>query len=159
MNKPTENFLFLAQEDFEICEYLNKDISKKFASGICFHAQQCVEKSIKAMLTAFNEEKEPLYTHDIQKLLSELSDYILIPDVYQEYAEILTPYATETRYKRIEHVGENESTLAIYYAKQIKNWAFEKINEFEKQNIKTCKPKAKLITKKCDISKDNTIMR
>lgn len=62
---------------------------------VCFHAQQCVEKYLKAFLV-FIEIDFPK-THDIEELMN------LIPDRYRPELSIqdqrrLTAYATVTRY-------------------------------------------------------------
>ena len=75
----------------------------KIASGqeglleqICFHAQQAVEKSMKAVLV-FHQIDFP-FTHDLEQLLVLLEKkQIALPDALQDIG-LLTPYAVETRY-------------------------------------------------------------
>ena len=75
----------------------------KIASGqeglleqICFHAQQAVEKSMKAVLV-FHQIDFP-FTHDLEQLLVLLEKkQIALPDTLQDIG-LLTPYSVETRY-------------------------------------------------------------
>ena len=62
---------------------------------VCFHAQQCVEKYIKALLV-FRATPFPK-THDIQ-VLRALLPAKLRPKLHQAIADRLTDYATVFRY-------------------------------------------------------------
>jgi HEPN domain-containing protein len=64
-----KNWLFRANEDLAVCKELLKMDSLSFNSSICFHAQQSVEKFLKAFLVA-NEIDFPK-THDVDFLLIE----------------------------------------------------------------------------------------
>src|SRR5262245_1446541 len=78
-----------------------------FPEMLCFHAQQAVEKSIKAVLLA----KGILfpYTHDIAKLISLVKETeISWPEDLNQAAD-LTEYASETRYPgSMEPVSEED---------------------------------------------------
>jgi len=62
---------------------------------VCFHAQQCVEKYLKALLTtlciAFPR------THEIERLADLLPESVMLP-LPHDAQENLTTYATTTRY-------------------------------------------------------------
>jgi HEPN domain-containing protein len=75
-----EKWLYRANEDYAVCEHLLAVDSKRYASTICFHAQQAVEKYLKAFLT-FNGVDFPR-THDIDFLLAECS--IINQDAFNE---------------------------------------------------------------------------
>ncbi len=70
---------------------------------VCFHAQQCAEKSLKAFLTAHGVEFEKI--HELGQLLQQCS---MAPDLIRELDEIdsLSPYAVEGRYP--DEPGEEE---------------------------------------------------
>lgn len=74
---------------------------------LCFHAQQAVEKSIKAVLV--HKGIVFPYVHDIATLITLLIDAGLPwPEELNEAAE-LTPYAVEIRYPGLEReVNEEE---------------------------------------------------
>jgi HEPN domain-containing protein len=64
-----QKWLFRANEDINVLNKLYTSDPKSFASTICFHAQQAVEKFLKAFLI-FNDIDFPK-THDLDFLLSE----------------------------------------------------------------------------------------
>jgi HEPN domain-containing protein len=95
---------------------------------ICFHAQQAVEKALKAILLARHVEF-PL-THDLEELLSIFAVAgIEVPDQLQE-AGMLTPYAVETRYPGFwGEISETDIRHALALAQGAVNWAEEMIGE------------------------------
>ncbi len=62
---------------------------------ICFHAQQCVEKYLKAFLVTRGTDFPK--THDITKIMALLPEGSR-PDLAAEDQDRLTDYATVTRY-------------------------------------------------------------
>jgi HEPN domain-containing protein len=60
---------FKANEDINVIEYLSKEDISIFTSAICFHAQQAVEKFLKAFLVFHSIDFKK--THDLDHLLSE----------------------------------------------------------------------------------------
>jgi HEPN domain-containing protein len=67
-----------------------------FANTTCFHAQQCAEKYLKALLT--KHEIEPPWIHTLETLLDLL--ILKTPELekYRVMLAELTPYAAEYRY-------------------------------------------------------------
>jgi HEPN domain-containing protein len=63
------NWIFRANEDIAVIENLFKTDMEYYASSICFHAQQAVEKFLKAFLI-FHDIDFPK-THDLEFLLTE----------------------------------------------------------------------------------------
>ena len=78
---------------------------------LCFHAQQAVEKSIKAVL--IHDGVEFRRVHDIAYLLGLLPADISLPPEVVESAE-LTSYATLSRYP-----GEYEEITEAMYRKAV----------------------------------------
>jgi len=64
-----KNWLFRANEDIAVIENLFKFEPELYSSTICFHAQQAVEKFLKAFLI-FHDIDFPK-THDLDYLLLE----------------------------------------------------------------------------------------
>lgn len=62
---------------------------------VCFHAQQCVEKSLKAVL--IREQIAFSKTHDLEELRLLLPPSLALPAGVEDLAR-LTPYATDVRY-------------------------------------------------------------
>lgn len=88
--------------------------------ALCFHAQQAVEKALKALLLYCSI---PIpRTHSIAFLLDLLQNEIVVPNYIQD-AVILTDYAVETRYPGIyEPVTDEEYQEAIHLAEAIVSW-------------------------------------
>lgn len=91
---------------------------------ICFHAQQAVEKALKAVLL-FNKVDFPL-THDLDDLLDIAENAgIPLPADIKEVG-MLTPYAAETRYPGYwEEITEQDVDEAIKLAKRTLTWVSE----------------------------------
>ena len=64
-----ENWLFRAREDISVMKRLSESEIEFYTSTICFHAQQAVEKYLKAYLI-FHDVDFPR-THDVDFLLNE----------------------------------------------------------------------------------------
>jgi HEPN domain-containing protein len=62
-----KNWLYRAREDIAVIKDLQESNPDGFTNTICFHAQQAVEKYLKAFL-AFNDVDFPR-THDLDYLL------------------------------------------------------------------------------------------
>lgn len=126
-------FLEKAQEDVYALERLAADANAADAV-IGFHAQQAVEKILKAVLT---EKRIPFQRHHDLLLLLDLlreSD-IKIPIEWEEIAD-LTPFAAEYRYGRLP-AETDESELfdrkwALRIVKEIHLWAEKNIQSSSK---------------------------
>jgi HEPN domain-containing protein len=96
MSVALSKWLKKANSDIKICihEIQHED---PVTDVICFHAQQAVEKYLKAYL--IYNDKEILKTHDLSKLIYECSQ--VNPEFQQLFdnkIDILTRYATSIRY-------------------------------------------------------------
>jgi HEPN domain-containing protein len=86
---------------------------------IAFHAQQCVEKYIKAFLV-FRGIEFP-FTHNIARLL-ELCPEMSDRDDGIEEAPSLSPYAVSTRYEdESEPVTADEAAHSVEIAEKVRN--------------------------------------
>lgn len=101
------------------------EYSEYFTDIICFHAQQAVEKYIKAYLI-FHEIDFPK-THSIADLLllAAQKDEAFLSMI--DEANILTPYAIEIRYGESDPPSFEDATSAIDIAEQLRNFVFEKL--------------------------------
>jgi len=92
---------------------------------LCFHAQQAVEKGLKAVLTHLSIAFPK--THDLQLLVS------LLPPQMRQAPELrgverLTPYAIATRYPGMdESVDQREYRDAIQVAQIALDWALQQV--------------------------------
>jgi len=97
-----EILLALAEQDALAFRKLAGD-SEVHDALVGFHAQQAVEKALKAVLSharvAFRR------THDIAELLDLLSDSALPAPPHADHLDELNPYAVEMRYGLVEPCG------------------------------------------------------
>ncbi len=88
---------------------------------VCFHAQQCVEKYLKAMLVF--EGTDISRTHHISALM-ELLPANIRPDLSPEEQEMLTDYAVSTRYPGdYEPIPLTDARRAVQIARHIRKHA------------------------------------
>ena len=100
--------------------------SEGFWEDLCFDTQQAVEKAVKALMIFIGLKFT--YTHDIGKILEQLSSAgISIPPDVQASAA-LTEYAVETRYPGWgEPVTEDEYRDAVASAAAVLDWVSAQI--------------------------------
>jgi HEPN domain-containing protein len=84
---------------------------------VCFHAQQCVEKHIKALLTFRSTPFSK--THDIHALCALLPPK-LCPKLDGKLRDRLTRYATVLRYPGTPDVPLTEARKAVAIARQVR---------------------------------------
>jgi len=103
-------------------EYANvKRTSAMLVEKQLFHAQQCAEKSIKAVLVF--AEIQPPKMHNIRELLDLLPQAIEIPDGVVA-ATSLTRYSTIDRYPGLyENATEKMRKEAVALAETVLDWA------------------------------------
>jgi HEPN domain-containing protein len=94
---------------------------------LCFDLQQCVEKSLKAVLVQHKIKFSR--SHDITYLIDLLiSNNINPPESVVNEAPILTQYASETRYPGDwEPIADKEYKEAVKIATDVYDWAQELI--------------------------------
>jgi HEPN domain-containing protein len=107
-----------AESDFAVATITLKAGRKAPTDAICFHAQQCVEKYLKALLIW--RGLEPPRTHDVRLLL------MLLPEAHRptlslEEQRNLTRYATVTRYPGdYEPITLTEARQAVTQARRVR---------------------------------------
>jgi HEPN domain-containing protein len=85
---------------------------------VCFHAQQCVEKYLKALLIF--EGKDISRTHHISELVRMLPATIR-PDLSPSEQELLTDYAVSTRYPGdYDAIPLAEARRAVQIARRVR---------------------------------------
>jgi HEPN domain-containing protein len=106
-----------ADNDLRSAEYLLK-MEDRPTDTICFHAQQCVEKSLKALLVTQGMEVQK--THDLAKLMILLPSR-LRPSLASDEQDKLTEYATVTRYPGdYEPISLSEARQAVRTARRVR---------------------------------------
>ena len=107
-----------AEEDLTAAEYLLTMGAQCPFATVCFHAQQLVEKYLKALL-AFHSVPFPK-THDLAELGSALPPSQVLPVEAAELA-LLKRYAVEARYPGDwEPITREESEEAVQIAKRVR---------------------------------------
>lgn len=91
-----EEWVTKAEEDYWAVRYLYQKSKGRLASVICFHAQQCAEKYLKALLTKY--DIEPPKIHSLEALLDILISKIPEIEECRELLTNLSPYSVEYRY-------------------------------------------------------------
>ena len=96
MNPLTHEWVEKAEGDFVSAQREYRARKKPNYDSACFHAQQCVEKYLKARLV---EAKKPFSkTHDLTYLAGLLNTIEPILSAYLQSLRELTDYAVEFRY-------------------------------------------------------------
>lgn len=86
-----------ARRDWDVCELLMEPPhGAPVFSAVCFHAQQCVEKLLKAVLVWRDIDFRK--THDIQVLMKLLAEGDR-PNLSDAEQRALTAYAVDSRYE------------------------------------------------------------
>lgn len=113
-----QDWLRYAVSDLELAKM--SSIPNVMLESLCYRAQQCVEKALKAALIARGIPVPR--THSIGLLLDSLSEHMMIPKDVEE-AVVLTDYAVMCRYPGdVEPVTESDYQRAIYLAETVLAW-------------------------------------
>ncbi len=120
-----QRLLRLARRDQIACAALLRVEGLALAVG-CFHAQQAIEKALKAVMCLHGIEYQR--THDLEELAGKLTDAAVILPVGQDELAALTPYAVQFRYDE-EVVNLISGLQAEALVASVLAWAEAKISE------------------------------
>lgn len=96
-----------------------------------YSSQQSAEKALKAYLIF--KQQPILKTHDLEKLLASCIGYDSTFNCLRDAAEILSPYATYTRYPDDRfYIDRQEAIQAIKLAEKVLKFVQTKISPDEK---------------------------
>lgn len=113
-----------AGEDVDAAAKLAPDNSTADAI-VGFHAQQAVEKALKAVLAAFREDFP--WTHDLRYLIERLGDLETPPPSSLHEVRVLAPWAVEFRYgETIDDSLDRKQALTL--AKEAVEWAKNQVD-------------------------------
>lgn len=116
--KLVEEWVYKAEEDFEAATFLERKKGKPVPDVICFHAQQCIEKYLKAYLT--KNAIEPPEIHDLLRLNRLCIEIDKEFEEISEKLDILNAYAVNFRYPGEEATIE-EAKEALENAKSVRH--------------------------------------
>jgi len=114
-----EDWLRRARSDLALaCGRLRKSV---LAEDLCFHAQQAVEKSLKAVLISKGIDFPR--THNLRILIDALPETVFRDPILDSSAA-LTDYVVSTRYPgETEPVTQDELKTARHIAAEVLIWA------------------------------------
>ena len=95
MNPLTLEWVQKAEEDYNSAKWLQQAPDPVY-NPICFHAQQCIEKYLKAWLQEANVPVPK--THNLEELLALIVPTLPAWSQWRPDFEIITEYAVEARY-------------------------------------------------------------
>ena len=104
MNPLTLEWIEKAEEDYNSAKWLQQS-PNPFHNSICFHAQQCIEKYLKAWLQEANISFSK--THDLQELLDLIVPTVSIWQTWKPDFKIISTYAVDSRYPGDSATAEN----------------------------------------------------
>lgn len=96
MKPMTAEWVSKAEGDFAMTEREARARKNPNYDGVCFHAQQCAEKYLKALLVEANMPF--LRTHDLVALLEQLLPLYPLWEVYRSDLAFLSDFAVSFRY-------------------------------------------------------------
>jgi len=96
MKVSTREWITKAEEDFSAAVALSRLRKKPLWAPVCFHAQQCAEKYLKARL---NEASISFYkTHDLEQLLNQILTVEPLWAAFRPSLKLLTDSGVLPRY-------------------------------------------------------------
>ena len=96
LRRDVRDWVAKAEEDYAVIHALLRKRHPSFNNAICFHAQQCAEKYLKALLT--RERTSFPKTHDLLGLLDLAKGRRPTLELLRPWLEYLEPYAVSLRY-------------------------------------------------------------
>lgn len=126
MNETVSEWLHKAEGDWQAANQLWSDRSYPNYDAVCFHAQQCIEKLMKALL--IKNSVVPVYTHKLNSLHSELLRACPEWSANVEELEFLTRGATEFRYPG-EDATQNDAESCLNISANLRSLALSLLNK------------------------------
>jgi len=96
MNPVVTEWVKKAEGDFKASSKLSKEIDADYYDAICFHAQQCAEKYLKAFLVEKNIRFDR--THDLEELLKNAMNIDPHFEFIKKELEFLNRFSVRVRY-------------------------------------------------------------
>ncbi len=116
-----------ADEDLRVAQHTLTLVDECPYRVVAYHAQQCVEKYLKAYLVLHGTDFP--YTHNIARLVELCSEQSAWDETLKD-AEELTPFAIAARYPgENEPVSEAESRRAVDIAARVREIVRQALND------------------------------
>ena len=128
MKEILKRWIMYADNDLKVAQHEIKN-EDCVVNAVCFHAQQCVEKYLKAFLIF--HDKPIVKTHDIALLLKQCIE--IDPD-FKKLEEMgvqeLTVYSVQSRYPDFFYeITIEDAKEAIRIAQKVKRFVRKKLRE------------------------------
>lgn len=123
-NHPVDGWIKKAETDLAACRKLAQDNMNEMADVVCFHAQQCAEKYLKAFLNKTGRDAPKIHSLKVLVELAREADAEF--ENLLEDAGQLEEYAVEFRYPG-ESATEEEAHDALRKAAGIREFVRLKI--------------------------------
>ncbi|MBP9663933.1 MAG: HEPN domain-containing protein [Pyrinomonadaceae bacterium] len=117
MKKATLEWIEIAEGDWNTATRESRVEDNPNYKAVSFHAQQCGEKYLKAIIQDFNAD--PQRTHDLTTLLHRVLSFRPNLDDLHESCVELTYFAVDHRYPGTT-TSRNEAALALRHASVIR---------------------------------------
>lgn len=110
-------WILKAENDLKTATHVLKLGEHCPTDSVCFHAQQCVEKYVKAVLALAGTDFPK--THDLERLIA-LSPEESRPSLSPQEQAVLTEYATGARYPGWGEIRLTEARKAVNLARRVR---------------------------------------
>ena len=122
MNPVVTEWIKKAEGDYKTSAKLAKGIAPDYFDAICFHAQQCAEKYLKAFLVEQNIEFER--THDLEDLLRNILKRNREFEFIKRDLEFLNRFSVKVRYPG-DFASKEETIHSIKAMKIVRKYTRE----------------------------------
>ncbi|MCX7839979.1 MAG: HEPN domain-containing protein [Anaerolineae bacterium] len=117
MSDDTLEWIERAEEDFRMAQAALRQRKFKAYNSVCFHAQQCAEKYLKAFLVRHHIPFRK--THDLRELRRQCVEVDNVFDMLTDALLLLNQFAIDTRYPGLA-LTEQDARDAVAAVKQVR---------------------------------------
>ena len=117
INEIIREWVTKAESDLKAASYLHRAREDRLTDAVCFHAQQCIEKYIKALLVMKNISFPKI--HDTAALINRLPDKMPLL-LSAEEQELFSEYAVTVRYPGDIEPSLTEAGKAVRIARRVR---------------------------------------
>ena len=124
MNGIVSEWVEKAEIDYRVAEREQRARKNPSYDAVCFHAQQCAEKYLKAFLSERNIAFRPI--HDLEVLLNRITPTYPDFEFTRDVLLLLNDYAVDFRYPGATATRE-DARAAIKAMRSVRNFIRQKL--------------------------------
>lgn len=128
MNETVKEWIAKGEEDYSVMMREMRARKSPSYNAVCFHAQQCIEKLIKALL--IDKSIMPPRTHDLLVLNGLLAEHDVKLDVSREQLRVLSFGAVIFRYPG-ENADREMAKTSVKHCKSVRTLLLIFFPEFD----------------------------